>query len=153
MGDELAQVADPVRDEADLDARGAKLVQHRQHVLEELEVLGDLPAVLDLGRALRRDLRRTPHPEEDLLREAVPDRVVVQELGMALEVEHRGLARLLVAAEIEVETVTRGDPPVAFCGQLRARPAECEVDVEEDCPQRHHSDSSSQPTVSTCRGR
>src|SRR5919198_3226089 len=59
--DELPQVANPVRDQAEPQLRAAQLLQNRQRVLVQLEVLRDLPALFDLGRTLGRDLLRPAH--------------------------------------------------------------------------------------------
>ena len=101
------QVADAVRDEADAQPRAAQLLEHRQHVLEELEVLGHAPALLDLRRALVCDRLGPAHADEDLLGEAMPDRLVVQQLRMALEVEDGRLARLVVPRRVEGDAVAR----------------------------------------------
>src|SRR5439155_15700897 len=121
-----------------------------QDVVAGLEVVRHAPAFLDLGRALARDRLGAAHADEDLLGEAVPDRLVVQQLRMPLEVEDRRLARIVVAARVEIDAVSRGDTRVAVRGELGPGTAEREVDVEEDGAQGRHSDSSSQRTVSTC---
>ena len=110
--DELRQVADAVRDEADAEPGGAQLLEDQQCVLEELEVLRHLPALLDLGRAFGRDLLRSAHAEEDLGGEAMPDRVVVQQLGMALEVERGRFSRRLVPLDVERDSVSPRDARV-----------------------------------------
>ena len=81
---------------------------------------------------------------------AVPDRLVVQQLGMALEVLDRRFARLVVAARVQRDPVPPGDARVTLCGQLRPGTAEREVDVEEDGLQGHSASSNSHLTVSIC---
>ena len=104
--DELAQIADPVRDEPETELRGAQLVEHGERVLVQLEVLRHFPTLLDLGRTLGRNLLRPAHPDEDLGREAVPDRVVMQKLWVALEVQCGRLACIVVAGRVERDAVT-----------------------------------------------
>src|SRR5262249_5353028 len=99
-------------DEPELQLVCAQVVEHGQNVLVELEVLRDLPAALDLGRAFRGNRVRPSHADEDLLREAVPDRVVVEELRVALDVEDGGFTCALVGADVELDAVTRGDSRV-----------------------------------------
>src|SRR6266511_2846664 len=150
MRDEFREVANAVGDQADLEPCRAQFLECRERVLEQLEVLGYRPALLDLGRALRCDILRAAHTDEDLLREAVPDRLVVQELRVPLQVEDCSLARLLVATRIESKAVSRRDARVALRRQLRPGTAEREIDVEQNCPQRHQRESWSQRTLSMC---
>src|SRR2546421_6056841 len=56
---------------------------------------------------------------------------------MALQVERSLLARCLVALDVERDAVARRDARIAVGGQLGARPAKREIDVEENCPQAH----------------
>ena len=129
---ELRQVADAVRHEADPETGAAQLFEHGQRVLEKLEVRRYLPALLDLGRTFGSDLLGTAHADENLGREAMPDRVVVQQLRMPLQVERSRLARRLVALDVERDALARRDARVAVGGQLWPRTAKREVDVEED---------------------
>src|SRR5919109_1304678 len=76
--DELRQIPYAVGHEPDLDAGRTQLFEDRQSVLEQLEVFRDLPAALDLGGAVGGDFGGSAHTDEDFLREAVPDRLVVQ---------------------------------------------------------------------------
>jgi hypothetical protein len=130
--DERVQVADAVGDDGDAEPGAPQLFEHWQDVLEELEVLRHAPAFLDLRRALARDCLGAAHADEDLLGEAVPDRLVVQQLRMPLEVDDRRLARIVVAARVESDAVPRGDTRVAIRGELGPGTAEREVDVEEN---------------------
>src|SRR5262249_14964949 len=130
MGDELVKVADAVRDEAELELVRSQIVEHGKNVLVELEVLRDLPAALDLRRALGGDRLGSAHADEDLLGEEVPDRVVVQELRVALDVEDCGIACRFVRGDVELDAVTGRDARVPPRRQLRAGAAEREVDVE-----------------------
>ena len=150
MCDERVQVADAVGDDGDAEPGAPQLFQHRQDVLEQLEVLRHAPAFLDLGRAVASERLGTAHTDEDLLGEAVPDRLVVQQLRMTFEVEDRGLARIVVAARVERDPVARSNARVAIRGELGPGTAEGEVDVEEDGAQHHSASSRSQPTVSRC---
>src|SRR6185312_7378903 len=122
--------------------------EHGRDVLVELEVRRDSPAFFDLGGAVARERLRSAHADEDLLREAVPDRLVVQKLGMALEVLDRRFARLVVAARVQRDPVPPGDARVTLRGQLRPGTTKREVDVEENRPQGHSTSSSSHLTVS-----
>ena len=137
MRDELREVANSIRDEPELERMRAQFVQHRQDVLVELEVLGSLPAALDLGRARRGDLVRPAQADEDVLGKGVPDRLVVHELRMTLQIERRRLTRLVVPGHVQLDAVSRRDACVALGRQLRPRTAEREVDVEQDRAQRH----------------
>ncbi len=83
--DELGEVALAVRHEADPQAVTPELVERRQRVLVEREVLVPLPLANHLGRALARAVRVAAHAAHDLLRERDPDLVVVHELALALE--------------------------------------------------------------------
>src|SRR5262245_37507874 len=153
MSDELGQVADTVRYDGDPQPRPVQLGENRKDVLVELEVLGHTPGSFDLGRAFVGERLGPAHADEDLLREVVPDRLVVQQLGMSLEVEHGRLARLVVASDVERDAVAGRYPRVPARRQLGPRPAKGEVDVEEDRAWRHYLDSSSHCTSATCCGR
>ena len=89
------------------------------------------------------------HAEHDALREREPDLVVVLELGMPLQVDERGVPRVLVPRGVEREPVPLAGADVALRPELGAGPDEREVDVEQDGAKRHAS-SRSQCTVSTC---
>ena len=88
--DELLEVALPVRDEPDLQPVPAELVEHRQRVLVEREVLVPLPLAHHVGRARPRASASPPMPTDDLLGEGDPDLLVVHELAVALELVDRG---------------------------------------------------------------
>src|SRR5581483_7509683 len=141
---ELAHVARGVRDEPDLQPGAAELVQHRQHVLVELEVLVALPAARQLDGDVVRARVVAAHAPHDPLREGDPDLLVVVVLGMALQVDERGVARLRVAHAVEDEPESLRAADVALGHQLGTRPREREVDVEENRLQRSHD------TVSRC---
>jgi hypothetical protein len=112
--DERGQVTDAVRDQRDTELCAPQLFEHRHDVLEELEVLRDSPAFLDLRRALARDRLGAAHADEDLLGKAMPDRLVVQQLRVALEVEDRRVARGVVAGRVERDAVAPGDARVTL---------------------------------------
>ena len=132
MVDERAEIAARVRDEPDLHAPLSEELQDGQDVLVELEVLRGEPPVGDRLRDRAARLALAAHPADDVLGEAQPDLLVVLELGVLLEVEHRGGTRLGVALGVEVEA----EPLPRFV--VPARPEQgpwlCqgEVDVEED---------------------
>src|SRR5437867_236790 len=142
VGDELGQVTDPVRDEPDAQPRLAQLFQSSERILVELEVLRDFPALLDLRRALGREIARTSHTSKDLLGEAVPDRIVVEKLRMTLEVENGRFARLFVERGIEDDTVPGRNARVALGRELGPGTAEREIDVEENGTNGSHAASS-----------
>ena len=129
---ELADVPRGVGDEADLEAGGAKCGQHVRHVVVELEVLVPLPGARDLDRAGVRRVGVPAHAAHDPLGEAEPDLVVVLELGVAAEIDESGVAGRLVAARLQPEPVALAGADVALRPELRSRPREREVDVEED---------------------
>ena len=147
------EIADAVRDDGDAQLGRAELLQHGHDVFEDLEVLRHAPALFDLRRALARERLGTAHADEDLLGEAMPDRLVVKQLGVTLEIEHRSVACLVVAARVELDAVARRDRAVALGRQLGPWTAEREVDVEENGAQIHSASSRSHCTVSTCFGK
>ena len=98
---ELANVARGVRDEPDAEAGRAESGERVRHVVVELEVLVPLPAARDLDRAVVGRVGVAAHAADDALGEAEPDLVVVLELGMAAEIDERGVARSLVARGLE----------------------------------------------------
>ena len=95
---ELAHVARRVRDEPDAEAGRAERRERVRHVVVELEVLVLLPGARDLDGAVVGRVGVAAHAADDALGEAEPDLVVVLELGMAAEIDERGVARGLVAA-------------------------------------------------------
>ena len=60
--DELVEIAAGVRQQRELEAVVAQLVEHRQRVVEQLEVLRPLPRAGHLDGALRTCRRRRPSP-------------------------------------------------------------------------------------------
>ena len=108
-------------------------VEHVRHVVVELEVLVPLPGARDLDGAGVRRVCVPAHAAHDPLGEAEPDLVVVLELGVAAEIDESGVAGRLVAARLEPEPVALAGADVALRPELRPRPREREVDVEEDC--------------------
>ena len=130
--DERAEIAARVRDEPDLHAPRAEEIQDGQDVLVELEVLRREPAVGDrLGNRAAR-LALTAHPADDVLGEAEPDLLVVLELGVLLQVEDRGGARLGIALRVEVEAEPLPRIVIPARPEQGPRLGEGEVDVEED---------------------
>ncbi len=67
---------------------------------------------------------------------------------MALEVEERGGARVVVPRSVEGQPVARARADVAFRAELGTGAREREVDVEQDCSQ-----ASSHSTTSMCGAR
>src|SRR3954454_23232161 len=141
MRDEDVEVAAGVGEEAELQLAIAQIVEHRQRVLEELEVVGALPRAGHLERAGVR-VAGAAHPLDDPLREQDPDLLVVVELRVALQRRDRIASRLLVAFGDEVEAETRAEPAVALGAEIGSRLRESEVDVEDDRLQRHAASSS-----------
>ena len=129
---ELAHVARRVRDEPDAEAGGAERRERVRHVVVELEVLVLLPAARDLHGAVVGRVGVAAHAADDALGEAEPDLVVVLELGMAAEIDERGVASGLVASGLEGEPVALAGADVPLRPELRSRPRQREVDVEED---------------------
>ena len=133
----FVEVPPRVRDETELQALSTQLGQHRQRVLEELEVLGMLPGARHLERALVRRVGVAAHAADDPLGEGNPDLLVVLELGMALDPLDRLLACLRVARRVELEPEPRAEPLVALRPKLRPGAGDREVDVEENRAERH----------------
>src|SRR5690349_17582779 len=127
MRDERVEVACAIRDEAELEPVGAKLVEHGQGVFVEVEVLRALPRQLDLHGALAGPFRVTAHAAEDALCERVPDLFIVDELGMPLKSLERARSRLLVQLRVELHAVAARRPDVAVGSELWAGPREREV--------------------------
>ena len=94
--DELVEIAAGVRQQRELEAVVAQLVEHRQRVVEQLEVLGTLPRARHLDGARVR-VAGAAHPLDDPLGEEDPDLLVVVELGMPLQRRDRLAARGVVA--------------------------------------------------------
>ncbi len=106
-----------------------------RHVVVELEVLVPLPGTRDLDGAGVGRVGVAAHPAHDPLGEAEPDLVVVLELGVAPEIDERGVTGRVVAAGLECEPVAPADADVALRPQLGTWTGEREVDVEEHRPQ------------------
>ncbi len=132
MGDELLEVALPVRDQPDLHPVPAKLVEDGEHVLVEREVLVSLPLAHHVGRALPGAFRVPTHAADDLLRERDPDLVVVHEPPFGLQFLDGSGACFLVARRVERQPVPLADAPIPLRPELRPRPKEGEIDVEEN---------------------
>src|SRR5207248_719477 len=141
---EVVEVADAVRDEREGEAEPAELLEDRQRVLVEVEVVVLLPRALDRDGALAGALAVAAHAADDPLGERDPDLLVVPELRMPLErLDGRG-PRLLITGRIEAQPELLAAAAVARRAELGARPHEREVDVEEDGAERHGAASSSQ---------
>ena len=97
-----------------------QLLEHRDHVLVELEVLVLLPAARQLDGDSCDAGCEPPMPSDDPLGERDPDLLVVVELGMALQVDERGVARGLVARRVEREPVPLAAAHVALRASARA---------------------------------
>ena len=128
---ELLQVALAVRDEAESQPAAAEVVEHRQGVLVQREVVVPLPLADDLDGTVAGGAGLPTHATNDALGERDPDLLVVCELGVVLEVLERAEPGVVVGRRVERETVPRPHPPIAVRAELRARPREREVDVEE----------------------
>src|SRR5437764_878275 len=129
--DEDVEVATGVRQQAELQSARAQIVEHRQRVLEELEVVGALPGARHLHRARIR-VAGAAQALDDPLREEHPHLLVVVELRVALQRRDRVPAGLVVAVRGEVEAEVRPEPAIALGPEVRARLREREVDVEDD---------------------
>jgi hypothetical protein len=132
MPDEGVEVAGAVRDEAQLEPAAPQLLEHRQDVLVQVEVLRALPGLLDLEGAFTRPLRVPAHPDHDPLREQEPDLLVVLELRMALNGVVSAHTRFVVARGVELEPVATANPHVSVRAQFRPGSRDGEVDVEEN---------------------
>ena len=129
--DEDVEVAAGVRQQAELEVPGAEVVEHRQRVLEELEVVGALPGACHLEGARIR-VAGAAHALDDPLGEEHPDLLVVVELRVPLQRRDRVAARLLVAVRLELEAEPRAEPAVTLGPEVGARLREREVHVEDD---------------------
>src|SRR5262245_61816361 len=132
MPREPLEVALPVRDEGDPEPAGTERLERRKRVLVEEEVLVPLPFADDLDRALPRALRVASHPANDLLREADPQVLVVDEIGMTLQRLDRSASGVVVERAVEGQPMSGADALVPRRPELGPRPEEREVDVEED---------------------
>jgi hypothetical protein len=106
MRHERAEVAARVRHQPDLQVVPAQLFQHRQRVLEELEVVRVLPPAGHLDGAFVGPLGVAPHSPDDPFREEHPDLLVVLELGMLLERLDGRCASLGMLGRVELEPET-----------------------------------------------
>ncbi len=110
-----------------------QLVEHRERVLVEREVLVPLPLADHVGRARAGAARIAAHPEDDLLGERDPDLLVVDERVVVLQRLDRGGARVRVRgrgrAPSPCRSPTRRYPSGPSSGP---GPKEREVDVEQD---------------------
>ena len=104
---ELVEVALAVRHEPDPQAVRAERLEGGQSVVVEEEVLVPLPLPHELDGARAREHRIAAHALDDVLREADPELLVVDELRMALQVLERREPRVLVARAVERQPVTR----------------------------------------------
>src|SRR6266550_720011 len=132
---ELPHVAGRVRDEPDAEAGGAERRERGRHIVVQLEVLVLLPAARDLHGAVIGRVGVAAHAADDALGEAEPDLVVVLELGMAAELDESRVAGGLVASGLEGEPMALAGADVPLRPELRSRPRQREVDVEEDRPE------------------
>ena len=55
---------------------------------------------------------------------------------MTLDLGERRCARLLVSRRVEIEAVAKPEPMVALGPEIRPRPGEGEVDIEDDGAKR-----------------
>jgi hypothetical protein len=101
-----------------------------------------LPLADHLGGAGAGTVAIASHPEDDLLRERDPDLLVVNELVVVLEGLDRPGARCRVEVGVEPQTVALADAAVPLGPQLRPRPKEREVDIEENGLQHRAEDRS-----------
>ena len=79
--DERVEIARAVRQETDLQAAPAQLLEHRQRIVVELEVMCVAPRSLHLAGG-GVGVADPAHPLDDPLGEEDPDLLVVVELGM-----------------------------------------------------------------------
>ncbi len=139
VDDELLEVALAVRHEPDLEVVTPQLLDHRQRVLVEREVLVPLPLTHHVGRALARPVRVAAHAADDLLRERDPHLVVVHELALAAQPLDRRDPRVRVAVGVERQPMPLAEAAVPLRAELRPRPEEREIDVEQHGSE--HADS------------
>ena len=132
---ELVEVTLTVRHEPDPQAVRAERLERGQSVVVEEEVLVPLPLPYEIDGARAREHRVAAHALDDVLREADPELLVVDELRMALKVLERRATRLLVASAVEGQPVPGADPLVPLRAELGPGPEQGEVDVEEDGPE------------------
>src|SRR5918999_4514169 len=104
--DELGQVATRVRHERELEPVSPELLQHRQRVLVQVEVLRALPGARHRHGAFAGALGLTAHAADDVLGEPDPDLLVVLELWMSLDVLDRRGPRSVVPRGIELKAET-----------------------------------------------
>ena len=91
-----------------------------------------LPLPHDVERARPRARAAATHALHDLLRERDPQLLVVDEVGVSLEVLDRGPSRIVVPLGLEAQAMAGADPAVALRPELRPGPEQREVDVEQN---------------------
>ena len=143
VSDEGLEVSNAVRDQRELQVEPAQLLEDGQRVLVEVEVAVLLPGALDRGGAFARPLALAAHTADDPLGEGDPNLLVVLQLRVPLERRDGRGSRVLVAGRVELEAELLAAPPVALRPELGPRASEREVDVQEDCADRHHPASTS----------
>ena len=130
VNDELLQVPRRVREQPDLQPMFPHRRQRRQRIVVQLEMNRMRPAPLHLHRC-RIGVAPAAHPQDDPLGEEHPDLLVVIQLRMPLHLRERSRARLVVPGRLEVEPVSEPERPVSVRSEVRPRPCEGEVDVED----------------------
>ena len=111
-----------------------------------------LPLPHDVERARPRARTVAAHAFHDLLRERDPQLLVVDEVGVALEVRDRGPSRIVVALGLEAQAVASADPAVALRPELRPGPEQREVDVEQNGLEHGSEDTGSRSVRFAPRG-
>ena len=137
MRDEVRDLAAAVGNEAQLQPVATQLLEHRQGVVVEVEVLGELPELRHLDCQVPRRRGVAAHAPDDQLGEGEPHLLVMPELGVALDLCDRPGACLEVGVRVELEPVLAAQVDVPLGAEVGPRLGEGEVDVEEHGPQLH----------------
>ena len=147
VGDEVRDLAAPVRDQAELQARARAAAEHRQDVVVEVEVLRALPGQGHLDREVAGRVGVAAHAANDPLREGEPELLVVTKLRMALRVATAAARASSYCAGSRLEPVPLAELAVSLRPEVRPRLRQREIDVEEHRAQGHL------PRFTWCRRR
>ena len=149
VGDELVEVPRRVREQPDLQPALRAASTSAGSASSYSSKCAECAQRRSISTAAAIGVAPAAHAEDDPLGEEHPDLLVVVELGMPLHLRERRRARLVVPRRVELEPVAAPELPVPVRPEVRPRPCEGEVDVEDDRAQHAHEDRSG---CGACRG-